>query len=218
MKRKNTVVYLSRFVIIFLSVIAQALAAWFLVYTLQAKFLAVNVFLIFVGSVLFLSIVNRDQAAVYKLPWVILFLAFPFAGLMVYVTFGNVKLSKKQLKKFRGFYYEHLDGYYRQPEVLSSLESENARAAGQAKYLRSVAYLPVFDRSDTSRDRYVVQIITIVKCRFSDSCYAGWDLHAADKIIIRENAGERMHLVRDHQLATIVRIGLDDSVLDFEAV
>ena len=46
MKRKNTVVYLSRFVIIFLSVIAQALAAWFLLYTLQEKFLAVNVFLI----------------------------------------------------------------------------------------------------------------------------------------------------------------------------
>ncbi len=149
MKRKNTIVYLSRFVIIFLSVIAQALAAWILLYILREKFLAVNVFLIFVGAVLFLSIVNRDQAAVYKLPWVILFLAFPFAGLMVYGTFGNVKLSKKHLKKYRGFYYEHLDGYYRQPEVLSSLESENARAAGQAKYLRSVAYLPVFDRSDT---------------------------------------------------------------------
>ena len=71
MKRKNTIVYLSRFVIIFLSVIAQALAAWILLYALQEKFLAVNVFLIFVGSVLFLSIVNRDQAAVYKLPWVI---------------------------------------------------------------------------------------------------------------------------------------------------
>ena len=75
-----------------------------------------------------------------------------------------------------------------------------------------------FDRSDTSRDRYVVQVITIVKCGFSDSCYAGGYLHAFDKIIIRKNARERMHIVRDHQLATIVRIGLDDSVLDFEAV
>lgn len=150
MKRKNTVVYLSRFVIIFLSVIVQALVVWLIVYELKEKYFSVTIFLAFVGSVLFLSIVNRDQAAVYKLPWVILFIAIPFAGLMVYLTFGNVKLSKKHLRRFRGFYYEHLDEYYGQKELMSRLNAEDPRAAGEARYLRSVAYLPAFDNSDTT--------------------------------------------------------------------
>ena len=150
MKRKNTVVYLSRFVIIFLSVIVQALVVWLIVYELKEKYFSFTIFLAFVGAVLFLSIVNRDQAAVYKLPWVILFIGIPFAGLMVYLTFGNVKLSKKHLRRFRGFYYEHLDEYYGQKELMSRLNAEDPRAAGEARYLRSVAYLPAFDNSDTT--------------------------------------------------------------------
>lgn len=149
MKRKKTWLHASRFAIIFLSIIAQAVALWVLFVLLGRKFAVVNVVSSVLGVLLFLYVVNKNQSAVYKLPWVILILLAPLGGLVIYYTFGNARLSKKQMKKFRQIYDEHHDEYYRQAEVFSNLEQNGGKFTSALKYVRATTSLPVYDNSKT---------------------------------------------------------------------
>ena len=147
MKNKKTLIYASRFMIIFLSIISQAIAIWVLFFILGQRYAWVEVALNVLGVILFAYVVNKNQGAVYKLPWVVLILIAPLGGLVIYYTFGNLKLSKKQMKSFRHVYDESHDEYYRQDEVLKRMDGEKIDSRGIFKYVRSVTSLPVFDNS-----------------------------------------------------------------------
>lgn len=146
---KNRRVDASRFAVIALSIILQALLVWLIVYMVNKAFFIVQIITTVIGGVLFLSIVNRDQPAIYKVPWIILFLLVPFVGLMIYITFGNVKLSKKRKKKVRQIFSENHDGYYNQEKILNGLEQDGGKGLGLVRYLRSATSLPVFSNSST---------------------------------------------------------------------
>ena len=150
MKRTKTLIFASRFIIVFLSIIAQAVAIWVLFFILGQRFAWVQVVSAIIGVLLFLYIVNKDQPAVYKLPWVILILLAPLAGIVIYYTFGNVKLSKKQMRMFRRIYDEHHDDYYKQDQVLNDMQEEKIKGLGTVKYVRSVTSLPVYGNSKTT--------------------------------------------------------------------
>ncbi|MBO4262195.1 MAG: cardiolipin synthase, partial [Clostridia bacterium] len=150
MKRKDTKINASRFIIIALSIIAQAVGIWVLVFILNRRFAVAQIITTVIGVILFLSIVNREQAAVYKVPWILIFLIFPFAGVMIYVTFGNVRMSKKQMKKFRQIYDEKHDAYYAQTDAMKRLSEAGQTGLGMVKYLKSATSLPVFANSTVS--------------------------------------------------------------------
>ena len=150
MKSEKTLIHASRFLIIFLSIISQAVAVWIAFFVLGKRYEWVNVVFTVLGAILFAYVVNKNQGAVYKLPWVILILLAPLGGLVIYYTFGNVKLSKKQMKRFRHIYDESHDEYYRQSQVLKKMEEDGIDSRGIIKYVRSVTSLPVFDNSKTT--------------------------------------------------------------------
>lgn len=147
MKRTKTLIFASRFLIVFLSIVAQAVAIWGLFYLLGKRFAWVHFVSVAIGVLLFLYIVNKDQPAVYKLPWVILILLAPLVGIVIYYTFGNVKMSKKQMKMFRRIYDEHHDEYYRQEQILANMQEHRVKGLGTVKYVRYATSLPVYDNS-----------------------------------------------------------------------
>ncbi len=65
----------------------------------------------------------------------------------MYLTFGNVKMSKRQMKKYCAIYTEHHDEYYRQDEVLNRLSEEGGKGKAIVGYLRYATAFPVFDNS-----------------------------------------------------------------------
>lgn len=150
MRRTKTLILASRFIIVFLGIIAQAVALYALFYILGQKYAWVHFVSTAIGIILFLYIVNKDQPAVYKLPWVILILLAPLAGVIIYYTFGNVKMSKKQMKNFRRIYDEHHDDYYKQADVLENMRKDGVKGLGTVKYIRSATSLPVFNSSKTT--------------------------------------------------------------------
>ena len=150
MKSKKTLLFASRFVIIFLAIAMQVAIVWALFVALGEKFVWASWVFTFVGVLAFFLIVNNERPAVYKLPWVILIVAVPLVGIVVFYTFGNVKLGKKQMKKFRKIYDESHDEYYRQTEVLSEMEKQKSKGLGTVKYLRNTTSLPVFSNSKTT--------------------------------------------------------------------
>ena len=150
MKSKKTLLFASRFVIIFLAIILQVATIWFLFALIGIRYVWVDVLFKVAGAVLFFSIINKSKPAVYKLPWVILILLAPLMGIVIYYTFGNVKLSKKQMKKFRRIYDEKHDDYYRQSDILREMESKGSFGTGSVKYLKNTTSLPVFNNSKTT--------------------------------------------------------------------
>ncbi len=152
MKKGNRIhsrkVNTSRFILIAFSIILQAMAVWAVIFFFSRRYIYVQLIITAIGIVLFLSIVNRSQPAVYKVPWIILFLFVPFLGLMIYATFGNVKLSRKNIKKLRHIFNEENDVYYDQQRVFSEF-GEDYRGKGIATYLKNVTSLPVYSNTES---------------------------------------------------------------------
>ena len=147
-KSFKTKIYFSRFLIILLSIFAQAIGMWIVLYWLGQKAstaFAISVYAL--TALLIMFIVNKDQSACYKLPWVILILVFPYGGIMCYFTFGNRKMSKREMRKYRSIYDERHDAHYRQDEVLKELKADGGKGIGIVKYLRHATSLPVYDNS-----------------------------------------------------------------------
>ncbi len=147
-KNVKAKIFASRFAIILLSIFAQAIGMWVVLYWVGQKASTLFAALVYgLTGLAMLVIVNKDQAACYKLPWVILIMAFPYGGLMIYLTFGNVKMSKRQIKKYSAVYNENHDEYYRQRQIEEKLEEDGGKGNAIIKYLRSVTALPAYDNS-----------------------------------------------------------------------
>ena len=70
-KKRNKRLLFSRFTIIALSIILQAVLMWVLFYELASKLWWSSIIgYILMGAIL-AYIINRDNAAVYKLPWIV---------------------------------------------------------------------------------------------------------------------------------------------------
>ncbi len=145
--KRNKRLLFSRFTIIALAIILQALAIWIVFYKVASLWRWGQAVAYVLGLLLLLHIINKDNAAVYKLPWTIVCLLFPFGGAMCYLTFGSVRLSRKQRKKFREIYHEHHDDYYSQEKVVKNLTTDLPDKAGVFRYLRNVTSMPVYDNS-----------------------------------------------------------------------
>lgn len=146
-KKKSKRLLFSRFAIITLSIILQAALIWVLFYELGRKFWWISGIYSIIGAALILYLVNKDGAAVYKLPWIILCFVFPFVGTMCYLTFGNLKLSKKQMRKFRAIYDEDNEETYDQKRLVEKLDENLPEWSGTFKYLKNATSLPVFENS-----------------------------------------------------------------------
>lgn len=165
-KKHNKRLIFSRFTVIALSIILQAVAIWIGIWIGLNKlgsyrhwiWIATYV----IGGILLVSLINKETAAVYKLPWIILCLIFPYAGAMCYLTFGNVHLSHRMRKKFSAVYHEKDDGYYEQERIVKNLYKDEPQFAGTFKYLRGVTSLPVYDDYDIeylpSGERYFEEL------------------------------------------------------------
>ena len=96
---------------------------------------------------MFFAIVNKDQPAVYKIPWVILFTILPLGGVVVYFTFGNLKLNKKTVKRINSVFKNNANETLKSNTALTSLKNKNALIYGQAKYLSSACNTLVYSDS-----------------------------------------------------------------------
>lgn len=147
MKKSNAILGISRFIIIALAIIIQAVIWWVIYFKLNKEYFWLQILSSIIGVVLFFAIVNKDQPAVYKIPWVILFTIFPLGGVVVYFTFGNLKLNKKTVKRINSVFKNNANETLKSNTALTSLKNKNALIYGQAKYLSSACNTLVYSDS-----------------------------------------------------------------------
>lgn len=84
----------------------------------------------------------------YKIAWAVLILAFPVAGLTVYLLFGGNRVSSHEVRKMAGIERVTTNALTQDPEVLAQIEARGDDAYNHARYLFSCAHYPAYGRSD----------------------------------------------------------------------
>lgn len=91
------------------------------------------------GVILSIKILGRNMSAAYKMPWVILLLTFPFAGVPLILLFDRVRIPNKHLKRFKKF-YELTENSVKSPADII----DDKAALSQSNYILNTCHLPAF--------------------------------------------------------------------------
>ncbi|MCI2049331.1 MAG: cardiolipin synthase [Lachnospiraceae bacterium] len=95
-----------------------------------------------------IGINSEHKNAAFKTPWIILILALPVLGLLLYLMIGS-SLPMTKMKRRFAVYNSELDRLMPQnPEDMKTLEAEDPELANQAHYLCSHAMYPVYRGTD----------------------------------------------------------------------
>ena len=94
----------SKPIYIILALLLQLITLFVLMSYFSQRFFIVNIFLIAFSLCVSLHIINRDSDSSSKLLWVLLIMAFPIFGGVVYLLIGNRKIPKALMIKDRQAY------------------------------------------------------------------------------------------------------------------
>jgi len=122
---------LLQFVIIFVA--AFRFTEYFVVYYLISAALALT---------LTLKIVNRKDAAAYKIAWLVTVLLIPIFGSLMYLIFSGNKLSKYKKRKLATVSEWMRESFRDSEDLVQALVSENPAAGLQARYIADVGGCP----------------------------------------------------------------------------
>lgn len=147
--RKAAANFPARFVLSILLIVIEILVTINLTFLLEEWVVFVGFILVVIGVVAFFYIVNKDEPAAYKLPWVVLFSILPIPGVIIYSIFGKSDQSKR-VRKIFGKACVKTDEYLKQDErIFNEAESVSPDGASLMKYLTKVSRYPAQDGTET---------------------------------------------------------------------
>ncbi len=106
-------------------------------------------FLTFLSVLCAVFILTRDAKYEQKILWIILFLAMPLLGGLIYFTFSGYALNNKKMQFHRNISEEYAQAMETVPSYISELEKVDPQRAKQAKYLEKTAKSPLFKNTQT---------------------------------------------------------------------
>ena len=145
---KNSV---GRLVFVGLSLLLQVL--WILLLFLRLNAYSTAISLCFsVGAFLVaLSIYAKHENAAFKMPWIILILAFPVLGLCIYLVFGHKNVVAKAMRRrFEAIEPVLFEQIPQDATVLERLEEQNFAVANQCRYINRFGHYPVYRNTDVT--------------------------------------------------------------------
>lgn len=83
----------------------------------------------------------------YKIAWIVLILAFPVAGLTIYLLFGGNRVSNHETRKMAGIERVTTNALMQDPIALDRIRARGDEAYNHARYLLACAHYPVYERS-----------------------------------------------------------------------
>lgn len=100
-----------------------------------------------VALIVVLRIYGKHTNAAFKMPWIILILVFPFAGLCLYFLTGRSGVTRKMEQRLEAI-NDGLQKKITQDEaVLSRMEAELPQLAGNSRYIAHYGPYPVYQNS-----------------------------------------------------------------------
>lgn len=84
----------------------------------------------------------------YKIAWIVPLLAFPAAGLTVYLLFGGNRTSAHYNRKMRSIETVKFASLRQEPQTLEALREQNGSSYNHARYLLSASGFPVYTHTE----------------------------------------------------------------------
>jgi len=142
--RSYKLVVYNRFFVFAISVLVQITAYILLLLVLDDASSTIVRGLFSIASVVFVvGIINRADRLTGKLSWIILILLFPFVGIIMYLSFGNGKPTRKMHAKIETAKSLRKDFLTQTEEATQAVEASD-RSFVVSKYLFSVAGYPAY--------------------------------------------------------------------------
>ncbi|MBP5242860.1 MAG: cardiolipin synthase [Clostridia bacterium] len=139
----------SRFVLTTLFIIAQIVGIWLAFEFLGEKFWVAHIVTVIVGVFLVLIIINKDEVAEYKLPWLLATAVFPALGFVLFVFFGSNQPGYRMKKRYRAVYARAKEYLSVDHAVAEKLQQTDGEAYAQARYLYNAASAAVYTDTET---------------------------------------------------------------------
>lgn len=144
---------LSRITIVLVAILIQ-IAIWVVIFSylennpyLSGMF---NFLMGIVSILIIISIINKNEQEVFKLPWIVIVLIAPVFGSLLYLALGRNPLSKKQIERCKRVKDKIESKIFDNIDVDSDLKKENLEAYGQSMYIKKASKSPVFKNTSTS--------------------------------------------------------------------
>lgn len=144
---KNSI---GRVAIVALSVLIQIIWLLFLTMRLNAYSTAISTFTSILALVLVLRIYGMHKTSAMKIPWIILILAFPVLGVLMYLLMGNSALLAGKRKRFEEIDKKLYPLLSQEESILESLKQMDRAVANQAGYLWNYGHFPMYQNTDVT--------------------------------------------------------------------
>lgn len=109
---------------------------------------SINLICMIAAVLLVLRIYGKHQIAAFKMPWIILIMAFPILGLCLYLLFGHKDVTKKMRKRFEEIDPKLLSEIKQDEAVMKKLEQIDFAVANQCRYIHDFGKYPVYNNTD----------------------------------------------------------------------
>lgn len=139
----------SRTALTLLAILLQVLIYTYIFGWLATSYLYVSLAFTVIGVFFVIIVINRDMSASYKVPWIVVLLAMPIMGVVIYLLFGYPRLRRSQKKRFVKVLEETKKYGVLRDETMNALSGEDQIAATQAQYLFNATRMPLWRGCDT---------------------------------------------------------------------
>ena len=116
---KNSV---GRLIFVLLSLIIQVMWIVALFVRLNEYYAPLSLLTTIIALALVLRINGKHQLAEFKLPWIILIMAFPVLGVCLYLLMGHKDVTKRMRERFEKIDPKLLSELHQDPVVMEELE------------------------------------------------------------------------------------------------
>ena len=138
---------------IFYTASAVAIQLAFLVcylYFLSSYSEIIGILYLVINILVLLFLISKDENPSYKLIWIVVILAVPMIGGVLYILFGNKRASRRLGMKIDEEHKHYLPTMRPNEEFESIISVDNLRAAGITTYLQNKCYFPVWGNTKST--------------------------------------------------------------------
>lgn len=131
-------------------ILIQLLVFFGIVLKLSEYFVFIYFVLIALSFCMSIYIINKNDNPTYKIAWVLLIMALPVFGGLIYLLFGGQKVPKELRKRDSEAVENYHEILWQNAEIMEKLEREDPVAHKQANYLWKNAIFPIYDHTETT--------------------------------------------------------------------
>lgn len=137
-----------RLIFVGISVLIQIVWILFLILKLNRYSTVISFVTSIIALLLVLRIYGMHSNAAFKMPWIMLILAFPIVGICLYLLFGRPDVTKQTRLKFERIDNELAKRLVQNHETAEKLRQKELAVYNQSLYIQNYGKYPIYENTD----------------------------------------------------------------------